>query len=177
MSSFQPMPPKRRPSLLLRAKIIYVCLFMVVWLTALTAGHWSQSCRNPDKSVATRLRGCNIAISLRNLFPGERQKLASAYLERGILRANTGETELARADMAEALDRATDGQADRAIEIWAAAVKQKQETIRDRNKGPRPYRDNPGAWLARLFARMQAEPDGSPAKRIWAEVVIKAQGG
>ena len=156
---------------------IFIGLFIVAWLTGMTAALTGALCRNPDKPDAKRLRGCNISIPLADLFPGESHKMASVYLERGILRADKGETELARADMVEALGLATDGQPHRAIEIWAAAVKQKQETIRDRDKGPRLYRPNPGIGLARLFARMQAEPDGSSAKRIWAEVVIKAEGG
>ena len=155
--------------------VIYFVLFIAVWLTGMTTALTGALCTNPDKPAEKRLRGCNITIPLGDLIPGEGHKRGSFYLERGIIRANMGQTELARADMAEALDRTTYGEPHRALQMWGDSVRQKRETIRDRHKGPRPYRRDPGYWVANLFERMAAEPQGSPAKRVWAEVVIKAE--
>lgn len=173
MSLYKPFP-KFIPRPLI---VICVCLFIAFWLTAMTTALTGALCTNPDRPAEKRLRGCNISIPLGKLIPGDGHKRGSVYLERGIIRANMGETELARADMAEALDRATYGEPHRAIQMWGEFVRQTQQTMRDRDKGSRLYRRNPGIWFARLFERIQAEPQGSPAKRIWAEFVIKAEGG
>lgn len=173
MSLYKPFPQFiPRPVI-----VTCVCLFISFWLADMTAALSGALCRNPDKPAEARLRGCNISIPLGSLFPGDGHTLGSLYLERGILRANIGQTELARADMAEALDRASFGEPRRAIQMWGDSVRQKQEAIRDRHKGPRPYRHYPGHWVAKLFERMQPELDGSRAKRIWTEVVVNAEGG
>lgn len=119
MSIYKPFP-KFIPRPLI---VIYVGLFITVWLTAMTTGRMASLCRNPDKPAETRIRGCNISIPLGSLFPGDGHKLGSLYLERGILRANIGQTELARADMTEALDRTTYGEPHRAIQMWGDFVR------------------------------------------------------
>lgn len=158
---------------------IFIGLFIMVWLTMMMTALTGALCGNPDKPDAKRLRGCNISIPLGNLLPGENHKKASLYLQRGILRANAGATDLARADMAEALDRATRGQPHRAIQIWAEAQRYQQDIKDAWKRGERPMmqgRDS-YSWVAELFLRILTEPAGSPAKRIWAEVVMKAEGG
>ena len=171
MSIYKPFPT------FIPRPVIVVCvsLFIIFWLTGMTTALSGALCTNPDKPAEKRLRGCNIAIPLGHLIPGDGHKRGSVYLERAILRANRGETELARADMAEALDRTTYGEPHRAIQMWGDSVRQTQETMRDRHKGPRPYRRDPGYWVANLFERMAAEPQGTPANLVWAGVVMKAE--
>ena len=81
--------------------------------------------------------------------------------------------------MAEALDRATRGQPHRAIQIWAEAQRYQQDIKDAWKRGERPMMQglDSYSWVAELFLRIQTEPAGSPAKRIWAEVVMKAEGG
>ena len=74
---------------------IFIGLFIMVWLTMMTTALTGALCGNPDKPDAKRLRGCNISIPLGNLLPGDDRKKASLYLQRGILRANAGATDLA----------------------------------------------------------------------------------
>ena len=84
------------PKFILRPVItIFIGLFIMVWLTMMTTALTGALCGNPDKPDAKRLRGCNISIPLGNLLPGDDHKKASLYLQRGILRANAGATDLA----------------------------------------------------------------------------------
>lgn len=123
----------------------------------------ASTCRNPKYDEEKRLRFCgfSIATSRVSLSAFEPHKLAPQYMERGIIRANTGNIIAAKRDMQRALEMASFGKP-RVVLLKILDPEPVSPIILNPPK--------PSPWLQNLIAR--AESDVTPgAKRLWDEVV------
>ena len=119
----------------------------------MTAGLSFGGCTDRPLTDPKKMANCNISImagAFFDFFPSERSKRSPLFLERGVVRVNSGHLEGAKRDFRRAL-------------LDAADANEKGEIALPRDlELPR---------VARLFATMQRETSESIATIVWFEVV------
>ncbi|WP_299934871.1 hypothetical protein [uncultured Pelagimonas sp.] len=81
-------------------KIVFVSLFIMIWLTGMTAGLMAGACRNDRYDGEKKLRFCNISLTEGSFFDfsaTERAKSAAIRVEQAIALAQLGREDEARA--------------------------------------------------------------------------------
>ena len=71
----------------------FIYLFVMVWLSGMTAGLAGGACKNDRYEGVRKLRACNISLTAGAwlaIFPGERARGASLHLERGLALLQAG---------------------------------------------------------------------------------------
>lgn len=147
------LSPERRLPIPKWVIIAYLTCFLTVWISAMIAGLSFRGCVERPLTDSKKLAYCNISIvagSLIDLFPTERAKRSPLLLERGIIRATSGEHDAAKRDFAKALLDAAEVRSDQGIAFPRDVVL------------PR---------VAPLFAEIQRQAPDSIATVLWFEVV------
>lgn len=88
----------------------FIVVFILIWLSMMTAGITASACRNDQYEGERKLRFCNaslIASAWMEIFPIERAKGSIIHLERGIALAQTGRGVEARSAFQDAVDNAS----------------------------------------------------------------------
>jgi hypothetical protein len=145
--------PQNRISVPKWVSIVLVTLFVAIWGSLMTAGMSFRGCTERPLTDLKKSAYCNTSImagAFLDLFPLERAKRSPLFLERGIMRAVSGDLEAAKEDFRKAL-------------LDAAGAQQNAEI-----KFPR---DLALPRIAHLFTTMEAEPSYSAATTTWLEVV------
>lgn len=147
------LSPERRPQIPKWVIISALTCFLTVWISAMIAGLSFRGCVDRPLTDLKKLAYCNTSIvagTLIDLFPTERAKRSPLLLERGIIRAASGEHDAAKRDFAKAL-------------LDAAEVRNDQ--------GIAFPRDVAMPRVAPLFAAIQRQEPDSIATVLWFEVV------
>jgi hypothetical protein len=147
------VPPESRPQIPKWVIIAALTCFLTVWISAMIAGLSFGGCVERPLTDSRKLAYCNTSIvagTLIDLFPTERAKRAPLLLERGIIRATSGEHDAAKRDFAKALLDAAEVRSDQGIAF---------------------PRDVALPRVAPLFAAIQRQAADSIATVLWFEVV------
>lgn len=147
-----------------KSMLVVFLLFMCVWLPFMAASLTAKVCMNPKYDEEKRLRYCNFSLRVAGYSIGslEGHKMSGLYMERGILHANIGETELAREDMQKALELASFGKPHERLMELANPPR------------PNPIILNPPKsepWVPKLLVRAEQKHVSAHAKQIWLQII------
>ena len=101
--------PHQRPTFGEWAKAVCIWAFLAFWLAGMTAGITAGACLKERIAPGKRLVHCNVTISagaLSRALGDPKPRYATIFLERGLLRAELGRTDLALDDFGAAFDMA-----------------------------------------------------------------------
>lgn len=127
--------------------------FLAVWMSAMIAGLSFRGCVDRPLTDSKKLAYCNTSIvagTLIDLFPTERAKRSPLLLERGVIRATSGDHNAAKRDFSAALLNAAEARIDQGIAF---------------------PRDVALPRVAPLFEAIQRQQPDSIATVLWFEVV------
>lgn len=147
------LSPELRPQIPRWVIVAALTCFLTVWISELIAGLSFRGCVDRPLTDSKKLAYCNTSIVagiLIDLFPTERAKRSPLLLERGIIRATSGDHDAAKRDFAKALLNAAEARIDQGFAF---------------------PRDVALPRMAPLFAAIERQAPDSIAMVLWFEVV------